>query len=65
MWFYGKLIHKNLSSESNNSGLFLKNFILPPFAYEKVENRKKIGTILMRDVLRTLILKKNFSQQLY
>ena len=37
----------------------------PPFAYEKVENRKKIGTILMRDVLRTLIRKKNFSQQLY
>ena len=37
--------------------------ILPPFTYEKVEKWNKIGTILMRDVLRTLILKKNFSQQ--
>ena len=26
MWFYGKLIHKNLSSESNNSGLFFEKF---------------------------------------
>ena len=29
----------------------LLNFYLPPFTYEKVENRKKIGTILMREVL--------------
>ena len=32
--------------------------ILPPFTYEKVEKWNKIGTILMRDVLWTLILKR-------
>ena len=26
----------------------MQKIILPPFTYEKVENRKKIGTILMR-----------------